>query len=394
MKNCAIVCEYNPFHSGHKYQLDRVRSRGIDNIFCVMSGAFVQSATPAFCDKALRAECAVLGGADAVIELPTVYATASAQIFAEGAVKIISAIKDVAYIGMGAVASPDDVLRIAEIKIKHEQKFSSTLMKYLKLGKSYNIASTAAIADIYAELYPDKPPINDMLSDPNNILCLEYISAINKFAANIEPIIIERRGARHNDCHELGEHVSATAIRNAEENGKFDIMKKYLPYKFDEITKWRKNHAPDMQCYKNIAVYSLKKADIDFIRELRNCSEGLEYLLKSNAHKYDFDSYIELITGKRYGKKRAFRLLLDIILDIDKSLVNKPFVTRLLACKRNFDFTLLPDFVKTTNADIKNALKETRDVRDVLSVDVNATALYNTLCRIDGDYYNYSLIKV
>lgn len=394
MKNCAIVCEYNPFHSGHKYQLDRVRTCDIDNIFCVMSGAFVQSATPAFCDKALRAECAVLGGADAVIELPTVYATASAQIFAEGAVKIMSRIKDIAYIGMGAVAPPDDILRIADVKIKYEQKFNSKLMSYLKLGKSYNAASTAAIADIYAELYPDKSQINDTLSDPNNILCLEYISAINKFSANIEPIIIERRGARHNDCQELGEHVSATAIRNAEESGKFDIMKTYIPYKFDEISEWRKNHAPDIQCYKKIGVFALKKTDINSIRELRNCSEGLEYLLKSHANKHDFDSYIELITCKRYGKKRAFRLFLDVILDIDKSLTNKPFITRLLACKRNFDFTLLPDFVKTTNADIKNAAKENCDVREVLSVDINATALYNTLSSIDGDYFNYSLIKV
>lgn len=394
MKNCAIVCEYNPFHSGHKYQLDRVREHDVDNIFCVMSGAFVQSATPAFCDKSIRAECAVLGGADAVIELPTVYSTASAQIFAEGAVKIISRIKDIAFIGMGAVASPDDILRLADIKIRHEQKFNSKLISYLKLGKSYNTASIAALSDVYATIYPDRSSINDILTDPNNILCLEYITAIDKFAANIEPLIIERRGARHNDCNELGEHVSATAIRNADEHGKLDFMKSYLPYKFDEITEWRKHHTPDMQYYKNIAVFELKKADIDFIRERRNCSEGLEYLLKSNAHRHDFDSYIELITGKRYGKKRAYRLLLDIILGIDKSLINKPFITRLLACKKDFNFKLLPDFVKTTNADIKNAMKENCDVRDVLSIDINATALYNTLCRIDGDYYNYSLIKV
>ena len=79
MKNCAVICEYNPFHTGHKYQLDTLRSMSVDNIFCVMSGDFVQSAMPAFCDKLIRAECAIRGGADAVIELPTIYATAGAQ---------------------------------------------------------------------------------------------------------------------------------------------------------------------------------------------------------------------------------------------------------------------------------------------------------------------------
>ena len=102
MNNCAIICEYNPFHSGHKYQLDVVRAHGASNIVCVMSGQFVQSATPAFCDKALRAECAIIGGADAVIELPAAYATASAQAFAEGAIKIIAAIKNADTLAMGA----------------------------------------------------------------------------------------------------------------------------------------------------------------------------------------------------------------------------------------------------------------------------------------------------
>ncbi|MCH5165235.1 MAG: nucleotidyltransferase family protein [Clostridiales bacterium] len=393
MKNCAIVCEYNPFHTGHKYQLDCVRKRGIDNIFCVISGSFVQSAMPAFCDKSIRAECAVLGGADAVIELPTVYSTASAQDFAEGAVKIIAGIKNISHIAMGAIAQPDDILRIAEIKTEYSDRYTAELKCQLNSGKSYNAACVAALSKMHETIFPDRNSIDGILADPNNMLCIEYITAIKKYAANIEPIIIKRLGAKYNDYDTAGIHISATAIRNAYSNGCSEDIEKYIPFKYKEMYEYRISHAPDLTSYKNIAVYSLKSADINYISNLRNCSEGLEYLLKSKSF-YDFDSYIEAATSRRYSKKRLFRLFLDIILGIDKDYMSKRFCTRLLACKNAFDFTLLPSCVKSTNADIKNAAANDSEIRQVLQIDEKAVALYNTISKLDGDYYNYSLIKI
>ena len=191
MINCGLVCEYNPFHTGHQYQLDTVRSRGVDDIVCVMSGNFVQSAEPAFCDKSLRAECAVRGGADAVIELPALYATASAQFFAEGALKIISKLKDIKYIAMGATASADEILRLYNAKVKNADNFRTALDNALNSGKSYNIAIATAYSEVYGK------PCDEIFSEPNNILCLEYISAIEKFAPDIEPMIIKRVGASY-----------------------------------------------------------------------------------------------------------------------------------------------------------------------------------------------------
>lgn len=394
MKNCAIVCEYNPFHTGHKFQLDRVREHSVDNIFCVMSGQFVQSAMPAFCDKAIRAECAVLGGADAVIELPAVFATASAQIFAEGAVKIISDIKNIGVMAMGAVAEPSDILRLAEIKIKYKERFKTALKTAMKSGKSYNAASVAALGSIYGELYSHKPSVDGILADPNNILCLEYIAAIDKYAAYIEPIIIKRRGAGHNDENTDKEFISATAIRNAELSENIESVRGFIPYKYAEITAWRAAHAPNIALYKSIAVYAIKRAATEKLALLRDCSEGMEYLLKSISDKSDYDDYIDTISGKRYGKKRVYRIFLDALLDIDKIAVDNRFCTRLLACKRGLDFSLLPNYVKTTNAAIKAAADADSQVRKTLEIDEAAVALYNTICRIDGDYYNYSLVKI
>ena len=120
----------------------------------------------------------------------------------------------------------------------------------------------------------------------------------------------------------------------------------------------------------------------------------MEFLLKDMSNLYDFDEYIDKAIGKRYSKKRLYRLFFDLLLNIDKSTTEKKFCTRLLACKNDFDFTLLPSCVKTNNADIKSSAEHDSDVRAVLDIDLKATALFNTLCRLNGDYFNYSLIKL
>lgn len=394
MKNCAVITEYNPFHTGHKYQLDMLNAQGFDNIFCVMSGPFVQSAMPAFCDKAIRAECAVLGGASAVIELPTVYATASAQLFAEGGMKIISGIKNITHLAMGGVGNSDDILRIADIKISHTDIFTCELKSELERGKSYNAASATALTRIYGQLYPDKQTVATLLEDPNNILCIEYICAINKYCANIQPIIIERKGATYNDASTDREYVSATAIRTAESDGNLTAMQKYIPFNYNKICDSRRHTAADLELYGKLTLYALKRASIDDINKLRDCSEGMEFLLKKLSYLNSLDEIANAVIGKRYGKKRVYRLFLDLNLGIEKGLTDKPFCTRLLACKREFDFSLLPNCVKTSNAQIKKAANSCPDVQKVLQIDINATNLYNTLSDIIGDFFNYSVIKV
>lgn len=394
MNNCAVICEYNPFHSGHKYQLDKIREHGINSIVCVMSGQFVQSAMPAFCDKAIRAECAVRGGADAVIELPAVYATASAQLFAEGAIKIISGINNIDTLAMGATAAFDTIKRIADIKINEKAEFKRLLTSYMKSGKSYNAAATNALCELFTRKHADKANnIETTLAEPNNILCIEYITALAELAPNVVPLIIERRGALHGSLELSAEHVSATAIRTAACDGHINAVKKYLPLCYDNIFDYRKNHAPDVELYKNLAVFALKNKTASELYSLRDCSEGLEYLFKSISHLYDFDSYVNEIAGKRYGKKRIYRMFLDAALGIGKCLTDYRFCTRLLACKKSFDFSILPKCVKTNNADIKATASADSQVAQVLAVDEKAVALYNTLCRINGDYYNYSLVK-
>ena len=102
MKIYAIICEYNPFHNGHLYQLQKARELGADAILCIMSGNFVQRGEASVMDKYTRAKHAVMAGADIVIELPTVFATSNAELFAKGAVKLLSSIPNVSNLCFGA----------------------------------------------------------------------------------------------------------------------------------------------------------------------------------------------------------------------------------------------------------------------------------------------------
>ncbi|MDE7106956.1 MAG: nucleotidyltransferase family protein, partial [Clostridiales bacterium] len=323
-----------------------------------------------------------------------VYATASAQIFAEGGMKIISGIKNITHLAMGGVGNSDDILRVADIKISHSDKFTSELKAELERGKSYNTASATALTRIHGDLYPDKPAVSALLEEPNNILCIEYISAINKYCANIQPIIIERKGATYNDASTDGEYVSATAIRVADESGNLSAMQKYIPFNFDRICDSRSNAAADLELYKKLTLYALKRANVEDINKLRDCSEGMEYLLKKVSHLNSLDEIVNAVISRRYSKKRIYRLFLDLHLGIEKGLTDKPFCTRLLACKSDFDFSLLPNCVKTSNAQIKKAANNCPDIQKVLQIDINAANLYNTLSGIIGDYFNYSVVKI
>lgn len=391
MRNYAVICEFNPFHSGHKYLVDTVSSDA-DNVVCVMSGQFTQSASPAVCDKSIRAESAVLCGVDAVIELPAVFATASARSFAEGAVKIVSQIKDIKCLAFGAAADRDTLFRLADIKIRKTEEFAVLLKSYLKRGKSYNYASRAAITELYRSQYSEGDP-EPVLDDPNSILGIEYICAIDKYCANVRPVIVTRRGEHLSGEYRSELYMSATNIRKAL-SARDESVKKFIPCNYEKVCDFTEKHAFDVSAYKKSCVFAIKSIEADEIAKLRDCSDGMEFLIKEVVKRSDYDEITNSVMLKTYGAKRIRRLLLDALCKIKKEDADRDFVTRLLACKKEFDFSLLPDSVKTNNRDIKKAAEESAEIKAVLDIDERVTALYNTLCAIDGDYFNYSLVKV
>lgn len=228
MKSVGITAEYNPFHNGHKYNIEQAKSiTGSDCAVIIMSGDFTERGIPAMTDKFTRARCALMCGADLVIELPTVFATASAELFALGSVGIMSALGGIDSIAFGCEASGEDFHRlseIAEILYDEPDKYRTLLACYLSEGLSMPAAREKAVT-----AYTKDVSLGSLLSKPNNILAIEYMKALRYHKSRITPVGIERLGAGYNDDSLSCEFASASGIRKAVSSGNYPAVRKFMP---------------------------------------------------------------------------------------------------------------------------------------------------------------------
>lgn len=204
MKTVGIICEYNPIHLGHKKQIDRIRSEfGEDTaIICAMSGNFVQRGSPAIVDKTARARAAVSCGADLVLELPVTTALSSAEGFAAGGVRTLAPICDTLCFG---AETADRGLLLLTAQTLLQPAFSDLLREELETGKSFPAAREAALMRLGADAMP--------LSQPNDILAVEYCKAILSQQIPMDIFPIHRQGSYHALTVDA-DNPSATAVRN------------------------------------------------------------------------------------------------------------------------------------------------------------------------------------
>ena len=232
MKIAAVIAEYNPFHNGHAYQLRRIKENyGYDFVIVVMSGDFMQRGEPAIADKYVRAQMAILNGADLVIELPAYYACASAEYFATGAVSLIHGLGCVDALFFGAESEDTDAsfpqppalfLRAADILLKEPAVYRRTLSASLKCGRGYAAARMDALmAAMQEDLSPEWNPVREdaadklpvLLSLPNNTLGIEYCKAILRIKSPLKPFAVRRIGGGYHDVDIADTYASAEAIR-------------------------------------------------------------------------------------------------------------------------------------------------------------------------------------
>lgn len=207
MSTVGIIAEYNPFHTGHAYQIAEARKRtGADHVLVIMSGNFVQRGAPAIMDKYSRTRLALEGGADYVLELPVWMAAASAADFAEGGVSILDALNCVDYLCFGSEAGELPRLKeAAALFLEEPPAFQDVLRQQLSAGKSFPKARKIAWEAV-------TQTSGDFLDLPNNILGISYLMALEKRHSTIQPVTISRQGSFHNQ--ELdGNFASASALR-------------------------------------------------------------------------------------------------------------------------------------------------------------------------------------
>ena len=208
MAVAGIIAEYNPLHRGHLYQMEATRAAlGADTaILCVMSGNFVQRGEPAVLEKHARAEAAVRCGADLVVELPTPWAAATAETFARGAVSLLHAAGVVDCISFGSESG--DLIPLQHIaEALEDPDFPEILQIYRMVpGRPFAAARQMAVADLTG------PVTAERLSQPNDILAVEYLRALRRLDSAIRPLAIQRRGPGH-DAPEEGGGISGLALR-------------------------------------------------------------------------------------------------------------------------------------------------------------------------------------
>ena len=184
----GIIGEYNPFHNGHKYHLEKSKQEAkADYSIAVISGNFVQRGNVSLINKWDKASMALANGIDLVIELPTIYSISSAENFAYGAVKILNSLNVVDYISFGAESCDLEVLeKFADILYKEPTEYVSLLKHELSMGLAYPKARENALLMYLNNIRK----YANVLSNPNNILAIEYLKALKKLKSPIKPIAI------------------------------------------------------------------------------------------------------------------------------------------------------------------------------------------------------------
>ncbi|MCH4072783.1 nucleotidyltransferase [Pseudoramibacter sp.] len=397
MKALGIVAEYNPFHNGHQYLIQMSKEKvKPDAVIAVMSGPFVQRGTPAVLDKWTRCQIALSNGADLVCELPVVWATANAEVFASGAVSILNALQ-CSYISFGSeIGKTEPLANIAHLLSSEPPLFKSILQTELSHGYGFAKAREKCVARLLS------PADAEILSQPNNILGIEYLKAIDRSQFNISPITIKRLGAAHDQ--KTQHSFSSSALRNLIKTNNIDLAKNYLPYstqilKHTNIVHLERN-------YENFIRAKLLTSSVKQLKTLPDVSEGLEFSIYNTKKQIPFPSYqniINSVSSKRIPKSRIRRILFYLALNISNSIIKEcwenevPYIkilgmntrgrTYLSSIKKSLQIPLLVN-------PKSNQVKLNMQARDILNFDVRAQNLWNFLNEDSSLFQDYRHLPI
>lgn len=370
MPRAAVICEFNPFHNGHKFLLEKIKQELNADVICIMSGSFVQRGDIAITDKYARTKAALENGADMVVELPTVYALASAQIFAENGVRIAADL-GCDSLCFGAENSLDDLNKA--IDLIDSAKVQEKIAAYMKDGEYYPKALTLAVGE----------PYDEIVKKPNNILALEYIRACRKYA--ITPVAYSREGVDHDATIAVGDIASASMIR--------DLIRYEKPY--SRYTPMTIDHPASLSDIEPVILFQLKTMEKDEIALLPDVTEGLENRIYDTAIQYhSLEEISEHIKTKRYTMARIRRIILSALLDITKYLQSTPVpYIRVLGVRKEKDYLIgakdLPLIV-----DVKRGYDTMNNsAKEIFNIDLKASKAMDIAIKTTLNEFSQGLIK-
>lgn len=304
----GIIAEYDPLHNGHIYHLGRARDEGTACFLAaVMSGDFTQRGEPALTDKWSRAEEALRAGVDLVLELPYVFATSSAEYFAEGGIRVLRKLGVVDSVCFGAEGDPADIREAADILMAEPEEYRTKLRMCMDSGMPFPAARQEALKGIIS--HPE------VLSSPNNILAVEYLKALGN-EGDIKPICVKRTGADHGSENLIGNIASGSAVRRALRRGSTDEALSAVPECTKAVLEKEQDHMvfADSELFFELMRAAVLTKSAGEISRTLGCVEGLENRIKKYIRAAGSrEELIDLVAGSRYTKASVSRLLLHIL---------------------------------------------------------------------------------
>ena len=386
MVTVGIIAEFNPFHKGHQYIIEKAKKiTGADNVVVVCSGNYVQRGEPAIYDKTIRTKAALANGVDAVFELPVYYSTASAETFARAGVSFLTQLNCVDYLCFGCEAENTKLLPIiADVLEKEPDEYKKYLKEKLQKGQTFPEARENAIMKYFAQNNDiSQQELKLTIKASNSILAIEYIKAIKYFNSPLKPVVIKRVGAEFSSLDITDEYVSASAIRNQIELGN-DIIN-YIP---SNTAKYAQDIKPifmrDFDLIFGEALLSNKKYDTFY-----DISEFFSNRIIKNKSTYtDIEHFILQIDSKNYTKAYISRSILHILLnlkddDIREAIDHNYFTSaRLLGINRNSN--LLSSINDNSNIPIISKLSDYYNEssgldKKMLEISIQADELYRLI---------------
>lgn len=318
MNTVGIIAEYNPFHNGHRYQIEEIKKKtGAQNIVVVMSGDFVQRGTPAWTDKYLRTQMALANGVSFVFQLPVCFSTASAETFAFAGVSLLTSLGFVDGICFGCECSNLTLLqKIAGFLAHPTKEFEAEIAFLVEKGISYPAAREKALRNIFANECQKEP---SLLSSPNNILALEYLKAILLLESPLIPFAIQRndQGYHHNIL--TGTFSSATAIRKESlENSSFlDKIAEAVPKEVHTLLEKEPNRFPITENdFSNLLYYRLSNLTDNDIH-IQDMTNEIWRRIQNQINSFtNYQNFTAQIKTKQYTYSRISRVLLHCLLNI------------------------------------------------------------------------------
>ena len=408
MRIVGLITEYNPFHNGHEYHIQMAKEiTQADAVVVIMSGDYVQRGTPAIMPKYLRAEMALKCGASAVFELPICYATASAELFALGAVSFLEQLGIVDSLCFGSESNDIEGLqKIANILCEEPTEYKNLLKKNLKAGMSFPVARQKALSTFLG-----CDPSTSLLNDPNNILGIEYLKALKKLNSNIVPFTIQRLESHYHDEKLQRNYSSASAIRSLLAYSSSAIETEFTGGTFDNISFSNILNSLEDQVpptcleiledyhkvlypiYQNdfsiLLKYKLLNKTPQALTHYMDVSEELAYRIHNQLNNFfNYKQFCELLKTRELTHTRINRALLHIMLGIKKNNVENyiqngyHFYARLLGF-RKADTKIISFISQNASIPLLTRLSDTDSIsalgQQMLHHDILASNLYESV---------------